>query len=107
LQFLEEAEVVRVEEAGEGGMTWLEIRSVFEQRTGRIMPRRWPQDKTLEEILKEKGAAIQDHIKAFARGVKEVLRWAFVQRKTKKCGSRRGERDPGWQAWGLSRPRRP
>ena len=68
-----------VEEGKEGGMSWLEIGSLFEQRTGGRMPRRWPPDKTPEERLIEQGAAAQDHLKAFARGVGESLRWAFAE----------------------------
>ena len=71
--------MVNVQEEGEGGMSWLEIGSLFEQRAGRRMPRRRPQDKTLEEKLTERGAAIQDHIKAFVKAIKEAMRWAFHQ----------------------------
>ena len=56
----------------------MEIGCLFELRTGRRMPRRWPPDKIPEERLTEKGAAVQDHLKAFARGVRESLRWAFA-----------------------------
>ena len=43
------------------------------------MPRRWPPDKTPEERLTDKGATVQDHLKAFARGVGDSLRWAFAE----------------------------